>query len=305
MKGFPLVHPMLATPLDAPFHRGGWVYEEKYDGIRILASRRAGEVRLASRNLIDRTADFPEVMREIARLREGDLVLDGELVWFDPRGVSRFGLAGGDRSVLVVFDCLARDGVSLLGSPLTERRRALEEIVGKGSERLMPARRLEGGGLEAYRVAREKSWEGIVAKAESSLYLPGKRSREWLKVKIVQESEFAIGGFTAPAGSRAHLGALLLGLFDARGLRFVGKVGTGFTRETLARVRERLEPLRASESPFHDAPAYRNATWVRPRLVAQVRFAEWIGAGKLRHPVFLGLRADKPARACTWSARER
>lgn len=159
-------------------------------------------------------------------------------------------------------------------------------------------------GRAAYRKAKRLGWEGIIAKDEGSPYEPGTRSRFWRKVKVRKESEFVIGGFTAPKGSRQHLGALLVGLYDGPQLRYVGKIGTGFTQETLEMLSQKLERLRTKKSPF-DPPPIRDATWVRPKLVAQLVYAEWTADGKLRQPAFLGLRTDKDPSECTWSKRER
>lgn len=305
-----LIRPMLATLVPRPFHRPGWVYEEKYDGVRALAYRRRRRVRLYSRNLTDITAEYPEIARAVRGLRGGDLVLDGEIVAFDRHGISRFqllqrrGLGARVDPVLAIFDRLEGDGVALLRRPLAERRRALEAIVPPRRGVLMRARRLPPDGLTAYRLAQRRGWEGIIAKDDAALYEPGRRSRSWLKVKCRREAEFVIGGFTAPTGQRWHFGALLVGLFDGPALRFVGKVGTGFSRKTLADLSARMRALRTDASPFRPAPRERGVTWVRPKLVAQIAFAEWTAAGRLRQPVFLGLRHDKEPSECTWSARE-
>jgi bifunctional non-homologous end joining protein LigD len=301
--------PMLATLVPEPFERAGWVYEEKYDGIRALAWRRGGRVRLFSRNLLELGAEFPEICRALEQLPGGDLVLDGEIVAFDARGVSRFQLLqrrGDDRRArprFVVFDCLEREGGGLLRKPLSERRELLEALVPRRGV-VMRARRLGQDGLAAYRIAQERGFEGIVAKDASSPYEPGRRSRSWLKVKSRRESEFVVGGYTPPAGSRLHFGALLLGLFEGRALRYVGKVGAGFSAATLTSLAAQLQALHSERSPFVPEPRERGARWVRPRLVAQVAFAEWTADGKLRQPVFLGLRRDKRASECRWSQRE-
>jgi bifunctional non-homologous end joining protein LigD len=305
-----LIHPMLATLVPEPFRREGWVYEEKYDGIRALAYRRRGRVCLYSRNLKDITSGFPEIARALERLPGGDLVVDGELVALDRRGVSRFQLlqrrAVGEaiRPAFAIFDCLERDGVALLGRPLADRRRLVEALVPPRPGVLIRTRRLPPDGLAAYRVAQRRGWEGIIAKDDASLYEPGRRSRSWLKIKCRKESEFVIGGFTPPRGQRRHLGALLVGLFDGPALRFVGKVGTGFTDATLVDLSTRMRALRSGESPFRPTPREAGATWVRPKLVTQIAFAEWTADGKLRQPAFLGLRDDKSASALTWSTRE-
>ena len=305
------IRPMLATLVPKPFHQPGWVYEEKYDGIRALAYRRRGRVRLYSRNLKDITAEFAEVAEAVQGLPNGDLVLDGEIVAFDRRGVSRFQLlqrrAQGERihPAFAIFDCLERAGIELLRRSLAERRRALEAVVGPRHAVLLRARRPASDGLAAYRIAQRRGWEGIIAKDDASPYEPGRRSRRWLKVKCRKEGEFVIGGFTAPAGQRKHFGALLLGLFDGPALRYVGKVGTGFSRTTLTDLAARMRALRTDTCPFRPAPREAGVTWVRSELVAQVSFIEWTANDKLRQPVFLGLRFDKKPSECTWSARER
>jgi bifunctional non-homologous end joining protein LigD len=285
-----------------------WVFEEKYDGVRALAYRTKKKVRLWSRNALDLTVGFPDIAAAVLSLPGGDLVLDGELVVFDTKGVSRFQLlqrrGAGGRSAYAVFDLLERDGASLLKRPLKERRAALEELIGDpGVVRL--SRRLGKNGARAYETAERRHWEGIIAKDETSSYEPGARTRSWLKVKLRKQSEFVIGGLTAPAGSRTHLGALLVGLYDGGALRYAGKVGSGYTGESLADLGARLEPLRTERSPFADAPRLATATWVKPKLVAQIAFAEWTAGDKLRQPVFLGLRRDKSPRECRWDERER
>jgi bifunctional non-homologous end joining protein LigD len=285
-----------------------WVFEEKYDGIRALAYRTKRKVRLWSRNGLDLTAGFPDVAAAVAALPGGDLVLDGELVVFDHAGVSRFQLLqrrdAGGRPEYAVFDLLERDGTPLLKRPVKERRAALAAVL-RGGRVLRLARRLGTNGTRARETARTKGWEGIIAKDERSIYAPGIRSRSWLKIKVRKQSEFVIGGYTAPAGSRAYLGALLVGLYDGPVLRYTGKVGTGYTRETLAQLATLLAPLRTERSPFAETPRMKDATWVKPKLVAQLAFAEWTADGRLRQPVFLGLRRDKSPRECRWDERER
>jgi bifunctional non-homologous end joining protein LigD len=296
--------PMLATLADEPFDKPGWVYEEKYDGIRGLAVRVGGTVQLWSRNLIDRSANFPQIIGALRSLPDGDFLLDGEVVVFDPAGVSRFQLWQQGAPVFVVFDCLVRDGKDLMSQPLSERRAQLEKLVPDGEGVLRRSRRLQMDGLKAYAFAQAHGWEGILAKDQSSTYQPGKRSRDWLKVKVRQESEFVIGGFTAPRGAREVFGALLVGLYQGEALRYCGKVGTGFTGQTLRELGARLSKLTVPESPFTAAPRFRDATWVKPRLVAQLAFHEWTGDGKLRHPAYLGLRDDRAPEECRWEERE-
>jgi len=299
---------MLAT-LSTEIPTGpSWVFEEKYDGIRALAYRTKQRVRLWSRNKLDLTAGFPDIASAVAALPGGDLVLDGELVIFDKTGVSRFQLlqrrGAGGRSEYAVFDLLQRDGASLLERPLKDRRASLEALLGDRAV-LRLSRRLGKNGARAYDTAQRKEWEGVIAKDETSIYEPGARSRSWLKVKVRKQSEFVIGGFTAPTGSRAHLGALLVGLYDGKALRYTGKVGSGYTGESLADLATRLAPILSATPLFADAPRMNDATWVRPKLVAQIAFAEWTADDRLRQPVFLGLRRDKSPRECRWDERER
>jgi bifunctional non-homologous end joining protein LigD len=297
------IRPMLATLVDAPVDRPGWIAEEKYDGIRLIAYKQGRAVRLVTRNDIDRSAEFPGVTAAIGRLPAPALVLDGEVVIFDAAHVSRFTLLqrrdGTGEPVYVAFDCLYARGHDLRRRPLVERRRHLEREV-PSRDVLAIARRLPGPGCDAYEAARRLGLEGIIQKDESSSYEEGMRSRAWLKVKLRNEEEFVIGGYTAPAGSRSHFGALLVGAWQADRLRYAGKVGTGFTEQTLADLSRRFRPLVRATSPFADRISERAATWLEPRLVAQLAFTEKTRDGKLRHPTFLGLREDKSSGQVTW-----
>ena len=284
---------MLATLVSKPFDRPGWVYEEKYDGFRIVAYKEGSKVTLLSRNDKDRTQTFAHVTESVRRLPDRTLLLDGEVVAFDRHKVSRFQLLQEGRSTrYAVFDCLYRNGSDFRPRPLSERRKALEEVI-QDSREIFVSRRLAGNGLDAYKIAKERGFEGIVAKDNSAPYVE-RRSTSWLKVKVHQEEEFVIAGFTSPAGTRQHLGALLLGAYDAqRRLRYVGKVGTGFTRATLASLAKALQPFIQNKSALADVVREKNTTFVSPKLVAQISFQEWTADGKLRQPVYLGLRDDK------------
>lgn len=302
---------MLATLSPSIVEGPEWVFEEKYDGIRAVAGRERGTVKIWSRTLQDLTGGFPHVVAAVQALGDGDLMIDGELVTLDAKGVSRFqllqrrGTAGASPTRYAIFDVLEMDGRSLMSRPLSERRAALERLIGRRTDPLFVSRRLVRDGNAAYREAKRSGWEGIIAKDERSPYQPGVRSPFWRKVKVRKESEFVIGGYTSPKGGRQHLGALLVGLYDGPNLRYVGKVGTGFTKETLDMLATNFERLRTEKPPFDPAPRMKDATWVRPKLVGQLVYVEWTADGKLRQPAFLGLRTDKSPSECTWSSRER
>ena len=297
--------PMLATLVSQPFDRTGWVYEEKYDGYRILAYKEGSKVTLLSRNRKDRSDTFPSVAEAVARLKQRTLLLDGEVIAFDRHNVSRFQLLQqGHSTGYAVFDCLYSNGTDLRQKPLGERRRILEDILPKEGE-IFISRRLASHGFEAFRLAKRRGFEGIVAKDTAAPYVD-RRSTSWLKVKVHQEEEFVIGGFTRPEGSREHLGALLLGGYDQRRqLRYVGKVGTGFTRRTLLSLSHLLTPIIRRASAYADPSPTRGAVFVAPKLVAQIAFQEWTSDGRLRQPVYLGLRDDKRPQDCwlpkSWS----
>lgn len=297
------VHPMLATLVGKPFNEPGWVYEEKYDGYRILAYKEGRDVTLSSRNGKDRTETFAKVAKAVGSLPEDTLLLDGEVVVFDRRGVSHFQLLQDLKSEpqYAVFDCLFKDAVDLRRSPLRERRAALEKVVGTSSKQdatVFVSAFLSPNGLKAFEVAKQKGFEGIVAKDDSAPYIEG-RSRKWLKVKVHQEDEFIIVGYTAPEGARKHFGALLLGAYDGGQLHYVGKVGTGFTQQSLASLFRTFQPLVTERVPVIDPPREKDVTYLKPRLVAQIAFEELTADHKLRQPVYLGLRDDKGAREVT------
>lgn len=287
------VGPMLATLVAAPFDRSGWAYEEKYDGDRILAYKEGDRVRLLSRNGKDRTERFPEIAAAIRALSGDTLLLDGEVVIFDKKGVSRFQLLqkGQGKPVFAVFDCLFHEGEDLRHEPLSARRAVMVKSIGS-SKTLIPSHTLAANGLEAFRIARRRGYEGLVAKDLSSPYVEARTTR-WLKVKVHQEDEFLICGYTKPAGSRKHFGALLLGAYENGRLHYVGKVGTGFDGSTLDALHRKLRPLVRVRTAVVDPPREEGVVFVAPRLIAQVSFQEWTADRKLRQPVFLGLRDDK------------
>ena len=291
------VEPMKAVLTDEPFSDPSWIYERKLDGIRCVAIKDETRARLVSRNGLSLDARFPEVVTALDRDAAGGFVVDGEVVAFAGEQTSFARLQQrGEREVpvfLYVFDLLHLAGHDTTALPLRARKGLLRRALSfRGPVRLTPHRNRDGE--ELFREACRKGWEGLIAKRADSPYTHG-RSRDWLKFKCSAEQELVVGGYTAPRGSRTELGALLLGHYEDGRLRYAGKVGTGFTQATLRELAELLAPLRRDDSPFADPVRERDATWVEPRLVAQVGFTEWTRDGRLRHPRFLGLRDDKAA----------
>jgi bifunctional non-homologous end joining protein LigD len=297
-----VIEPMKAVLADKPFSDPNWIFERKLDGIRCLATRDGSGVRLVSRTGRAMNHEYPSIVEALEHEPSDDFIADGEIVAFE-NGItsfSRLQRRGRERVpvFLYVFDLPRHAGHDLRSLPLRERkarlRRALEF---RGPVRFTPHRNGEHG-EELYREACEKGLEGVIAKRADSPYLSGGRSRDWLKLKCHAEQELVIGGYTAPKGSRTEFGALLVGYYDDSGtLRYAGKVGTGFDQHTLKELGARLRGLGQDESPFEPfKPIPPGTHWVRPELVGQIGFAEWTRDGRLRHPRYLGLRDDKPAR---------
>jgi bifunctional non-homologous end joining protein LigD len=294
---FATAEPMKAVLTEERFSDPGWIFERKLDGIRCIAIKADGRVRLLSRNHLSLDSRFPEVAAALETDPAPDFVVDGEVVAFDGAQTSFARLQQrGERPTAVflyVFDLLHLAGHDTTRLPLRERKALLRRALAfHGPVRLTPHRNTEGEALFAE--ACRKGWEGLIAKRADAPYTHG-RSRDWLKFKCSAEQELVIGGYTAPKGSRTELGALLVGHYESGKLRYAGKVGSGFTHGTLRDLGARLAALRRDDPPFADAPRIRAATWVQPRLVAQIGFTEWTGDGRLRHPRFLGLRDDKAA----------
>ena len=288
---------MKAVLTDARFSDPDWIFERKLDGIRCIAIRDDGPVRLLSRNDLSLNGRYPGVAAALDADPCTRFAVDGEVVAFEGAETSfqRLGHPGA-AIFYYVFDVLWLDGEDVRERPLRERKALLRDALAFEDPIRLNSYRNEAG--EAmFEEACRKGWEGVIAKRADSVYT-SRRSRDWLKFKCEQGQELVVGGFTAPRGSRVELGALLVGVYDGDGaLRYAGKVGTGFDRATLHDLGERLRSLQRDSSPFADAPRFRDATWIEPELVAQVGFAEWTTAGRLRHPRFLGLRFDKPARS--------
>lgn len=301
------LEPMRATLTATAFSHPDWVFERKLDGVRALAFRRAGEVRLRSRTNKDIVGTYPEVAEAVGELEVPDIVLDGEIVAFDGPATSfallqrRMGLRDPIRArrtgvavYYYVFDLLHLDGFSTRALPLRERKRVLAATVDL-DDPLRLAPHVEEAGEQLFETACREGWEGILAKRASSTYQL-RRSHDWLKVKCLREQEFVVGGYTEPTGRRTGFGALLVGHYEGDELRFAGKVGTGFDDRTLRELGAGLRSLEQPTSPFADAVREKTAHWVSPYLVAQVAFSDWTDDGRLRHPRYLGLRADKEPR---------
>jgi DNA ligase D-like protein (predicted ligase) len=283
-----------------PFSDPGWIFERKLDGVRGLAIRSGRQTRLLSRNDLDLSRRYPEIQDAVAGQPATRFAVDGEVVAFDGAQTSFARLADRGRHpvpvFMYVFDLLWLDGYDIRALPLRTRKRLLSSaLTFEDPLRLTTHRNRDGEAM--FTEACDRGWEGVIAKRADSPYREA-RSRDWLKFKCEAGQELVIGGFTAPRGSRTDFGALLVGYYADGRLRYAGKVGTGFDRETLHALGHRLNQLRTDESPFADPGSIRerHVSWVRPELVAQLGFTEWTTAGRLRHPRFQGLRDDKPAR---------
>jgi bifunctional non-homologous end joining protein LigD len=305
------IEPELATRVETAPEGDAWLHEIKLDGYRILCRIEKGRARLLTRKGLDWTDRFSSIARAIVRLPVERALVDGEVAVVEPDGTTSFqglqeALSQGatERLAFFAFDLLHLDGWDLTEAPLESRKAVLAAVVGRLPEG--PVRfsdHVAGHGTEFFANACAHKIEGIVSKRRDRPYRSG-RGRDWVKVKCLQRQDFVIGGWTEPSGSREALGALLLGVRDQPGgpLRYAGKVGTGFSAETLRDVARRLATLEHSRSPFVDVVPRahaRGAHWVEPRLVAEVDFAEWTRDGRLRHPSFQGLREDLPAREVT------
>ncbi len=294
--------PQLATLVQEPPAGAEWLHEIKFDGYRMLAFLDAGEVRLRTRTGQDWTDRFPTIAEAIAALPVAQAVLDGEVALLDAAGRSDFqGLqnsldAGRDRELAFhAFDLPHCEGHDLTAVPLLRRKELLRSLLPPDADGpLRYSDHVVGHGPTFVQQACLLALEGAISKRVDAPYL-GRRTRTWLKTKCLRRQEFVVGGYTEPGGSRRHLGALLLGLHRDSGLHYAGKVGTGFTEQSLADLARRLRPLASDASPFVDPPREAGVHWVRPRCVVEVAFTEWTRDGRLRHPSFQGVREDKPA----------
>jgi len=312
----PFFEPMMAKLVKrAP--DGDWQYEIKYDGFRALAFiQNKDNVRLISRNEKDLGNKFPEVLKSLRLLATENTILDGEIVVLDDKGRSSFQLLqnreSGDKAaplLYYIFDLPQQNGTDLRSVPLEDRQARIRKTIRRPTGVLRISEVLNGDGSALLEQARKLGLEGLIGKKGHSLYESGRRTGAWIKLKTHREQEFVIGGYSDPTGGRQHFGALLLGYYESRKLRFCGKVGTGFNDSTLRSLRTKFRELESTECPFANLPESRSGRfgsgmtraemrrchWLKPELVCQVRFSEWTDDFRLRQPVYLGLREDKDA----------
>ena len=295
----------------------GWTFEPKYDGIRVLGFATKDAARLITRNGNDKTAQFPEIadaLRALAKKAQRELVVDGEIIAVIDGEVARFqalqdrmhvksvtaieDFASRQPAAIVLFDILVDGEDVLVNEPWATRRKRLERVLRRRtSDRLRLSESVPGDGNEMLARTRRDGWEGVIAKRTDALYQPGVRSKAWLKLKVEHRQEFVVGGWTEPRNTREHIGALLLGYFDDDRFVYVGHTGGGFTRKGLQDMYRRLSRLERKTPPFEHPPrTNERAHWTRPEVVVEVKFNEWTADGRLRQPIFLGVRDDKPAR---------
>ncbi|HTE88058.1 MAG TPA: non-homologous end-joining DNA ligase [Terriglobales bacterium] len=314
------IHPMLATSVDKPFDSPEWLFEIKWDGYRAVCFLEKGKSRLVSRNQNDLTGQFPELQGLSKLVKAQTTILDGEIVALDEQGRPSFslmqqrtGIRQGNRHTAArrdvpimyyVFDLLYLEGYDLRRVSLEQRKEVLAQIV-KSGDLVRYSDHYPGQGIALFEAAKQKGLEGILAKRRTSCY-EERRTREWLKIKITHTIDCVIGGYTDPEGSRQYFGSIVLGLYDKKGrLVHVGQAGTGFNQNTLKEIFQLLKSLETNRNPFDSPVDARNVHWVKPKLVAEIKFSEWThettdGGLKLRAPVFLGLREDKDARECVF-----
>lgn len=306
-----IIHPMLATLVDEPFSNPDWIFETKWDGFRSVCFIKNGSARFVSRNQLEMTANYPE-LRNIARqIIAKEAILDGEIVALDEYGMPRFqllqprvgrksgieALRGKAQIVYFVFDLLYCDGSDLTACELIERKAALEGIL-RPSSFVKFSEHIQGEGERFFKEIEKFHLEGMMAKRAASPYVQ-KRSTDWLKVKTVQRSEVVIGGYTQPRGARSHFGALVVGLYRGDDLHYVAHTGGGFNERTLEKIYKLLQPLKTDRSAFVVTPKTNEPVqWVKPKLVAEVKFSEWTADSRMRQPIFVGLREDKKPQDC-------
>lgn len=293
--------PMFAQLGDQPFDDPDWLYEIKWDGYRAIAEVVNGSVSLYSRNGLSFNLLYPAIVEELEKFKD-DVILDGEIVVLDKNNrpsfqkLQQYGDHPDVALVYYVFDCLSYQGKDLKSLPLLERKKIAEKVL-KKKEVVRYSDHVNGKGKAFFEKIVAMDMEGMIAKRAASLYHPGKRTGDWMKIKHHHTQEAIIAGFTAPCGSRSHLGALLLAIRDGRKLKYIGHTGTGFTERILKELYQKLKPLEVKASPFDEKiPVNGVVTWVKPVLVCEIKFAELTEEGILRQPVFMGLRIDKTAK---------
>ena len=292
---------MLAQIHEEPFDDGNWIFEVKWDGYRAIAEITGKDVKLYSRNGLSFLRLYPAVAEALRKLKDA-AVLDGEIIVLNEKNQPDFQkLQQYDHNpsltiLYYVFDCLAYNGKSITHLPLLERKEIAKKVV--GNNRIVKySDHVTESGITFFSKVTEMNLEGMIAKRADSPYLPGKRTRDWLKIKNHNTQEAVIAGYTAPKGSRQYFGALILGIYEQGTLRYIGHTGTGFTSAILKELHEKLGPLRRPTSPFDEKISVNSpVTWIEPELVCAIKFTEVTAEGILRHPVFLGLRMDKTAR---------
>jgi bifunctional non-homologous end joining protein LigD len=293
-----MIKPELATLTDKSFDDPNWIFEIKWDGFRAIAEVHNDKINLYSRNLLSFNERFAEIVKAL-RGHKLNAVLDGEVVVLDSKGKSHFQLLQDyqehrrGRLVYYVFDILFYKGKDLRRLPLLERKKILKKILPRNAH-IKYSDHIAEHGKKFFAAAKKGGLEGILAKDAQSPYRSGVRSREWLKIKISQEQEAVIAGFTQGRGGRKNFGALVLGVYERGKLIYIGHTGGGFNDSSLKLVYDKLKPLAQTNSAFEKIPKT-NApvTWVKPKLVAEIKFEEWTGDGHMRQPIFLGLRPDK------------
>lgn len=291
---------MLATLTDAPFDDSNWVFEDKFDGFRMVSEIRGGSVALYSRNGKIISHSYVEVAKALEGVKT-DAVIDGELVAIGKDGVSQFQLLQNAlrhqaKLLYYAFDLMFADGNDLRALPLLERKKRLKAILPR-HKLIAFSNHRKGSGTKFFAEAERRHLEGIMAKRADSPYASGRRTADWLKVKTARRQEVVIAGFTAPRRTRPFFGALVLAVREGDEWRYIGHVGTGFSHQVLKELHGKFVRLKTGKSPFSAKVKDEGVTtWVRPSLVAEVKFAEWTSKGELRQPVYLGLRTDKKAR---------
>jgi bifunctional non-homologous end joining protein LigD len=293
-----IVRPMLATLVERPFDREGWIFEIKWDGYRAIADVEYGHVELYSRRHEPFNEKFAPIRDALAKFRH-DAVLDGEIVVLDDEGKPSFqGLqnyqkSGHGQLAFYIFDLLSLDGQDLRHLPLVRRKEILRDLPLWGS-RLRYCEHIETSGQAFFQALVAQDMEGMIAKKATSPYREGMRSYDWLKIKSRHQQEAVIAGFTKPRGGRVGFGALILGVYEDGALTYIGHTGGGFDTQTLLELHERLKKIATPQCPFTVRPKTNSpATWVRPEMVCEVAFHGWTGDGIMRQPIFLGMRTDK------------